>query len=136
MRLTFTIFLLVTFTTTFQVGLGKAQVPVPVSYLDSLKWRQLAAEAGNVTAQFQLGQILDLGLTAEPNQKEAANWYTKAAEQGHVEAQIRLAQMYYSGEGIARDLTQSSKWYGTAAKAGIPLAQFNFAVMLEAGAGV
>ena len=86
MKLTFTIFLLVTFTATFQVGLGKAQVPVPVSYLDSLKWRQLAAEAGNLTAQFQLGQILDLGLIAEPNQKEAANWYTKAAEQGHVEA--------------------------------------------------
>ena len=73
----------------------KAQVPIPETYAETLKWRKAAAKAGNIVAQYQLGKILDLGLTAQTNKKQAAKWYSKAAAQGHAQAQIRLAQVIY-----------------------------------------
>ena len=84
-------------------GSLRAQLPIPETYTETLKWRQVAAKAGNVVAQYQLGKILDLGLTSETNKKQAAVWYSKAAALGHVQAQIRLAQMYYNGEGIEKN---------------------------------
>ena len=117
-------------------GSLRAQLPIPETYTETLKWRQVAAKAGNVVAQYQLGKILDLGLTTQTNKKQAAKWYSKAAAQGHVQAQIRLAQMYYNGEGVEKNLKRSAELYGYAAVTGAPLAQFNYAAMLEAGAGI
>jgi TPR repeat protein len=53
-----------------------------------------AAEQGDASAQFNLGQIYRKGKGVAQNDAEAAKWYRKAAEQGHVKAQYNLGVSY------------------------------------------
>jgi len=55
-----------------------------------------AAEKGHVTAQFQMGNILDYN-NIDPY--EAREYYKLAADQGHRGAQCSLGFMYYYGRG-------------------------------------
>ena len=48
----------------------------------------MAAEKGNVDAQFLLGLLYYL----EENNAEAVKWYRKAADQGHQEAKEALRE--------------------------------------------
>jgi TPR repeat protein len=74
------------------------------------------AEAGNATAQFNLGVMYDLGHGVAKDYAEAAKWYRKAAEQGYAEAQYNLGWMYANGEGVAKDYAAAAKWYRKAAE--------------------
>ncbi len=63
-------------------------------------WRTLA-EAGDSTAQLNLGQLYRLGQGVEANDEEAAKWYTLAAKQGSDVAKHNLFLM--GNEGRAPD---------------------------------
>ena len=49
---------------------------------------RVAAEAGLVDAQFNLGGMYDVGLGVPQDYAEAAKWYGRAAEQGDARAQL------------------------------------------------
>ena len=63
-------------------------------------WRSLA-EAGDSTAQLNLGQLYRLGQGVEANDTEAVKWYTLAAKQGSEVARYNLFLM--GNEGRAPD---------------------------------
>jgi hypothetical protein len=56
------------------------------------KWRP-PAEAGDATAQYNLGVMYAEGQGVPQDDEEAAKWFRKAAEQGDADAQCTLGKM-------------------------------------------
>ena len=91
-----------------------------------------AAERGEPSAQYQLGNFYDQGdavkwyqraaeqgtAKAQASSAEAIKWYRKAAEQGYAKAQTRLGKIYTYGIGTPQDYAEGIKWYRKAAAQG------------------
>ncbi len=103
------------------------------SELDSLK---VAAEQGDVEAQFNLGLKYDTGEGVPENNPEAVRWYRMAAEQGDATAQVRLGDMYYTGEGVLQNSPESVRWYRMAAEQGDATAQHWMGFMYDNAEGI
>ncbi len=80
-------------------------------------WTPLA-EAGDVDAQFGLGDLYEGGYGVAPDLAEALRWYRMAAEQGDEDAQLTVGLRYYAGEGVAQDYVQAHMWFDLAAAQG------------------
>jgi TPR repeat protein len=76
------------------------------------------ANAGNQSAQRNLGAIYDQGLGVTKDAGKAAIWYRKAAETGNRDATFQLATMYEDGRGVPQDSKQALDWYRKAALLG------------------
>jgi TPR repeat protein len=94
------------------------------------------AEAGDASAQFDLGKAYEGGTGVPQNNESAAKWYRKAADQGNADAENRLGVMYRLGLGVSRDKEEAVRWYHKAAKLGNPQAMFNLGVSYYNGDGV
>ena len=80
----------------------------PVQAQDTLSAQELAdrrarAEAGDASAQYNLGVMYATGRDVPQDDAEAVAWYRRAAEQGHTEAQYNLGRMYAAGRGVQED---------------------------------
>lgn len=105
-------------------------------YAKAMKlWRELA-DAGDLAAMRNVGQLYRQGLGVERDPAEAAKWFRRAAELGLVNAQANLGHLYMAGEGVAQDDAEAAKWLTQAARAGHPAAQFYLAALVESGRGV
>lgn len=80
------------------------------------------AEAGDVEAQFLLGEMLEQGTGAQASYQQALTWYRRAAERGHVEATVRVGDFYMNGLGVPRSRREAYDWYMQAAMKGHPQA--------------
>lgn len=69
------------------------------------------AEAGDMEAQYYVGEIYQRGLDVDPKYSSAAEWFRKAAEQGYAKAQMNLAYLYEKGLGVEKDPQQALQWY-------------------------
>ncbi len=76
------------------------------------------AEAGDVEAQNNVGEIYERGPGDAPNYALAALWYEKAAKQGYSRAQVNLGLLYEQGQGVERDPIKALNLYREAA--GLP----------------
>ncbi len=76
------------------------------------------AENGDITSQFNVGQMYDGGDGVKQDYSKAAYWYQKAAEAGHTESQKSLGKMFYGGEGVEKNLGKAMYWWEQAAKNG------------------
>jgi TPR repeat protein len=85
----------------------------------ALKMMSQAAEAGLITAQADLGDMLLQGDDGPPDPRAAAAWLARAAEGGHPIAAFQLAQLHEQGTGVPKDLTLARQLYEAAAKAGV-----------------
>ena len=94
-------------------GKGVAQ-----NHAEATKLYQLAAEQGDVEAQFVLGTKYDFGDGTIQNFVEAFKWYQMAADQGHTKAQFNLGLMYSTGDGVTQNCEKSLKWLQRAAEQG------------------
>jgi uncharacterized protein len=81
-------------------------------------WEPLA-EAGNVTAQFNLGWLYRNGNGVAANDERARQLWEQAAQSGHAEAQMALAMLYGQKGGSVEDQAQAINWYREAAAQGI-----------------
>jgi len=99
------------------------------------EWRPLA-EAGDATAQYNLGVMYANGQGVPEDDAEAVKWYRLAAVQGDASAQVNLGLMYDDGEGVPEDDAEAVKWYRLAAEQGNASAQFNLGQMYRNGQGV
>lgn len=81
-------------------------------------WGPLA-EAGNVTAQFNLGWLYRNGNGVAVNDERARQLWEQAAHSGHAEAQMALAMLYGQNGGSVEDQVQAINWYREAAAQGI-----------------
>ncbi len=95
------------------------------------------ANAGDASAQFVVGKILDYGNGEVPqNQEAAARWYRRAADQGYPGAQFNLANCYQLGEGVAMDKREAAFWYRQAARLGDADSQYMLGLCYASGDGV
>jgi len=80
----------------------------------------LAAEQGDSSAQFDLGQAYYLGHEGvSKNDAEALKWIGEAASQGHAEAQATIGVAYaLGGMGLAKNEVEAVKWARAAALQG------------------
>jgi TPR repeat protein len=121
---------------------ARAQAPAPLT--TAVDPALLAkANAGDLSAQLQVGNAYAAGSGAarEPRQlaadyKQAAEWYRKAADQGSIVAEIHLADLYRDGRGVARDMAQAVAWYRKAAELGDAGAQGTLGLLYSVGMGV
>jgi len=96
-----------------------------------------AAQAGNVDAQSQLGDIYRVGDEfTKQDYAEALRWYRLAAEQGEPNAENNLGAMYDNAFGVPKDMAEAARWYRLSADQGLSTAQFNLAECLLYGNGV
>ena len=95
-----------------------------------------AAEANNIEAQFQLGQLYEFGKGVEQSFENAFMWYQKAAESGLATAQYNLGLLYEKGRGTEQDYKEAAKWYQLASEQGDPWAMTNLAYLYSHGRGV
>jgi TPR repeat protein len=97
---------------------------IPVAIVASHR----AAEAGNASAQYNLGMLLADRL--EPPELAAAlTWYARAGDAGHPGAQYDLG-MLLADRLEPPELDAARSWYTMAADAGHTSAQYNLAVLL------
>jgi uncharacterized protein len=78
-----------------------------VTLRESAKWFLLAADQGDMQAQFLLANVYDTGIEDYEN---SAFWYLAAANQGHSTSQWRIATQYLLGQGVPKDLVKAYKW--------------------------
>ena len=117
----------------FEKGLKAAQSGDFETALE--EWKPLA-NAGGLSAQFNLGLMYYLGNGVSQDYTEAAKWYTLAAKQGDAVSQFNLGNMYHDGQGVPQDYKESVKWYSLAAKQGNADAQANLGNRYYQGQGV
>ena len=91
-----------------------------------------AAEAGDVTAQYYLGDFYFNTQKFEG----AIKWYRKAAAQGHAKAQYSLGYMYRNGLGVSKDYNKAFYWFTKAAEQGNVVAQWSLGNLYLQGWGV
>jgi len=94
------------------------------------------AKAGDVNAQFQLGEAYQLGRGVAVNYEMAKAYYEAAARQNYVRAQIELGLMYYLEQLGSNQLENAYFWLHKAAEADNAAAQWLVGVMYFNGQGV
>ena len=107
-----------------------------LSAQDDLDTVRQAAEQGDATAQFNLGNMYATGEGVPQDDPEAARWFRLAAEQGLASAQFNLGVMCANGEGVPKDNAEAVRWYRLAAEQGLANAQFMLGNMYASGRGV
>lgn len=65
------------------------------------------AEADDMQARYEMGELYYHGERVEQDLPEALKWYELASVQGHPAAQYRLGLMHVAGEGVERNLPQA-----------------------------
>ena len=78
---------------------------------EAFQFYQQAAEKGNISSTYQMGECYYYGRGVGKDFKKAIEWYEKAAEIGSGSACIDLAYIYLEGEnGVAVDNKKAVKW--------------------------
>lgn len=72
------------------------------------------ANAGNASAEYQLGLSYELGRGVDKNDKAAFRWYQAAAQQELPLACLHLGRFYEDGRGVPRDYVKAYKLYAVA----------------------
>lgn len=65
------------------------------------------AEADDMQAQFEMGELYYHGERTHQDIAAALQWYERASILGHPDAQYRLGLMHMAGEGVERSLPQA-----------------------------
>ena len=82
---------------------------------DTVEAIRLAAEQGDVSAQYDLGVMYGKGRGVPQDHTEAGRWHRLAAEQGHVTAQFSVGLRYWIGTGVPKDYVAAHMWLNLAA---------------------
>ncbi|CAN0509816.1 unnamed protein product, partial [Laminaria digitata] len=87
-------------------------------YEEALKYLQPAADAGEASAMYALGQMYASGRGVAKDEKAATDLFLKAANLGDANAQQSLGSALMLGEGIEQDMVEALKWFILSARAG------------------
>jgi TPR repeat protein/SpoVK/Ycf46/Vps4 family AAA+-type ATPase len=136
-----------------QAADGSCKVPIENGVPEEVLRLRVAANAGDMNAQYKLGLSYASGAGGTKNDDEAARWYRLAADQGHVDAQCKLSQhyriaaeqgyayaqfglgwIYEHGKGVTKDVQEAIRWYRRAAEQGYAYAQYQIGACYNNGA--
>jgi TPR repeat protein len=79
-------------------------------YGEAVKWFQAAADQGNPSAQFLLGEAYEKGKGFKRDYVQAAKWYEQAAFNGDNHAIHHLSHLYAHGLGVRKNLIKAYAW--------------------------
>ncbi|PWG63410.1 hypothetical protein DEM34_08870 [Spiribacter halobius] len=105
-------------------------------YEQAIPMLQEAAESGDASAMYWLGQAYDYGHGVPTDPDRALDLYWDAAEQGLPEAQAAIAYSFDEGIGLPLDDAEAIRWYRKAAEGGEVPSQRALGLMYAAGEGV
>lgn len=88
------------------------------NYENAAKYFLQAADKGNVSAFYQLGDLYYNGNGVNKSLPTAKKLFTTAAGQGHKEAQYMLGVMFRNGQGGEKNIQQAKLWLQKAAYQG------------------
>ena len=100
----------------------------------AVEWYRIVAEAGDVQAQTDLGELYEHEPVVQ-NFEEALHWYRKAAET-YGAAMADLAHLYATGTGVPQDYEEAAKWYRKAVERDGYSGQYELGLLYEQGLGV
>lgn len=83
-----------------------------------------AAEHGNSSAAFALGQLYLSGTALPRDPATAVRWLERAAESGNQYAQYRLGKLLLQGEDVPKDVEAAVRWLTASAEQGSQYAQY------------
>lgn len=98
--------------------------------------RLVRAEAGDVGAQYHVGDMLLKGRGVRVDRPAAREWFGRAARSGMVKAKFKLAYMHLKGLGGEQDAGRALPLMREAAAAGYAPARFYLGEMYALGLGV
>ena len=101
-------------------------------YKNALTYFLIAANHGDMNAEYNVGYIYLYGKGIEVDNKKAFDWFQKAADKGHVLAQVQLGEIYIKNENYQ----SAFYWNMKAADHGNYVAQTQLGWMYETGKGV
>lgn len=79
----------------------------PAQRADAFEHCLKAAQAGDVQAQFALGQYFHDGKLTQTDPAAALHWFEQASLQGHAQAQWQLGLMFWRGEAVPPNRVQA-----------------------------
>lgn len=95
-----------------------------------------AANAGNASAAYKLGDAFENGIGVPKDYGQALVWYLRAASQKDQYAQFRVGWFYQHGMAVDTNAVEAVKWYRLSADQGNVWAFHMLAFMLADGEGV
>jgi TPR repeat protein len=104
--------------------------------IKSIEVLKIAADLGDVVAQFDLGESYYYGDGVELDLVKGLHYFKLAAEHGDVDAQFNLGIIYLEGEVVAKNLSNALIFFQAAAAQGHSEAQYNLGLMYFMGDGV
>lgn len=114
----------------------RGQGGLDVNMNKAFTFYQLAAEQGLDRAQYQLADIISLGIGVTQDHSEALRLYKLAAAQGFQVAFYMIAQYYQFGKGVPIDYIEALRWYQLAVDQGDIAVFYNIGFLHEKGLGV
>lgn len=102
----------------------------------SARYFRMAAEKGNSTAAYKLGEAYEEGIGVPKDPVQALEWYRRAASQGERHAELRIGYFYQKGIVVPRDPAQAVDWYRKSAARQNIWAYHMLAFMLADGEGL
>ena len=105
-------------------------------YAEAVRFMSVAAEAGDVAAEYNLGIAYASGTGTERDYGQSIKWFRRAADQGAAPAQFNLGVIYQRGLGVPQDYAEAAKWYLKAAEGDEPRAQLEIGLKLAEGQGI
>src|SRR5258706_1986451 len=104
------------------IGIVLRQSCGPSDKSAAVSWFQKAADAGDVEASAELGNMYMFGDGVAQDDAGAAKLLALAATAGHLIAQTNLGELYFTGRGVAQDRYQGVVWSVRAGERGEPVA--------------
>jgi len=98
--------------------------------------KNIRAVAGDLKAQYDVGNMYLKGQGVTRDAKEAFQWFKKAADKNYSRAQYKLGYLYHRGEGTAKNNDQAFKWVSKSAGQGYKPAMYYLGKLYAAGDGV
>lgn len=100
-------------------------------YAAALKEFQVAADAGEDAAEYNLGLMYEKGLGVEQDHAAALRWYRRGAQKGYAPSWYSLGLMYLNGHGVEQNPEEAKELLRKSAQKGYAPAQFSLGLVHE-----
>jgi len=108
-------------------------------YAEAMRWFRKAADQGNADAQYNVGELYEVGQGVPQDYAEAMRWFRKAADQGNATAQYNVGMLYEDAglrDPTGQDNVEAMRWFRKAADQGYTDAQGHIGWLYDVGRGV
>ncbi len=102
---------------------------------DANYWLMMAAEQGDTSAQYEVGENYYFGRGGPQSYQEAGKWFKRAAKEGHPDSIYFLAMMYRFGRSYPQDYKMAFVLFASAAEKGHKDARFELGRSYAQGQG-